>query len=1596
MNKDATGTATDLNTKLGDANAAAVGPRKDELTAAIDARTRTEGEITPNTQAIKDKGTEITVAQGHETRGKGDYDDKTRGVADVQRTLDTQNTITVPFKKDRDDALKTANDNTPLRSQSDEINATRRSRIADTDIPAQNGIRDRAGTAKDEGTAGVGETTKSKDTNNTELAPMPAVRQGRVDLDTALHKRSTDTTKDRDDAQKTRDTIAADIKNKKAVLKDHREHSDDIDNAIQSRKLQDNAGVHPLPTKDVAAQVSSKRQDATTTGTSAAKNHAVSIKEVNGVIRNTSDVNTKIKTTADEQARLGAIRTEMKTGIPRENAIAARMDSGRNAQPGIIRDARAQADVAISHTGKEQTNIDATAQELLMANDAHSYFNDPLEPTQRKIRENKDRAKGAGDSAARQRDTIDAAERMRSKSRDEQANADNGRKQSANETTLQKKAEEDANDRKENADTALTDIQQKNKRDMDAMQADTDGSVIRAKKSLDDAGAAAVDQGRKVEAARRTRTEKEADAEVQGRPTAAKGDEVNRAKQNEAAAAAAEGDARADVAKKQQELNDLVAAEPKLLADRTKAHDGAEGFRPVRDANDAVLGARKNVIEGAELPEARKNRDTIEAEHERAGGPIRAIRDKRTANNTELENIRLNRQNLTMNNTNLQATQKAAVNKRNGFLDSYDTADTTITKGNETLQKYSQYMDAVDNVIFVKKSGGQKESVAQVKTYIDADQSKSSSAMRSGSRQHAISEGSLNRSTADINGANTSIGDNTRAGDALKNARKEIGDGIIAEKANRNKHIADMTNTVQLRDGLKKKADEAAGNARKAEFDGNDLKGRPDGMDDLTYYRDQAQADLDAEVKRGAGANAAAAGETAARANTGRNRSNADAENAKADRLAHDSNRTTENGNAAKHKADADDARARKIVEDNNLENIKKKNKNDMDKMDSDAAGAVSGRKRDLDDATGAAKKQDDSITDASKKRDDMEKAVGENGTAVDSKKKEVSDAQNDELAAKNQMDADAATKKKHQDDLDGLTGQEANLKKGRDDAEANAENARPKRSDEDTAKKDQQSKLDGEAGDLTKVRDDAQGAKDAAIDGAGRTKVKQDGLPDADDTGPLRDKDAELQKKKKDEEDNRDDLEEGSGKHRKKMEGGILRLQAKQQVVGSLSASITDIIRFKFGDKFLPPPPQPLMTGYFKYPPGPSGSVRSTTTSGPKPAGFVDPGTGVATLVSEVDLGGMGDIKYTDPSYERGKIAGAQDGARDATSDAIDVFLNRKDQTIKELESRIGQLEFATKREIDSAVEAQSQDAYCKQIKEEGAAQKLDISTIFSECSAYFQKQNPMASQPVKPMASQPLKPMAPPLEQLGGPIGSESSGANEDSSGANEDSSGANEDSSGAQEGGYMEDLSGVMQFGGKVTNSGPVVPSQENDVEYMNGYRIGYKKAYTRTYSLTMAIKITQKGSKEDSEKGAPKKGENGYGAEIETIIRESMPVTEAAAIKTTKDPKSTGKKGAATAEGPITTEAEATSLSKSSTKATGPVTEAAANATGPLAEAVANATGPVTEAAPADPVNVTGPTQGGGFLQRALHNFQRGRTLRQHERLLKRIVDKTIAV
>jgi hypothetical protein len=1582
MKKNADGTVAEKDKDLKDATAAAAGPRKDEVAAAAAIRSKKENESEPNAQAIKDKGTEISTARDNETRGKGDYDDKTRAVGDAQRTLDTQGAATGPIKKDRDDTLATANANVPVRSGSDDVNASRRGRIADTEVPAQQAIKDKAARAKDDAAAGLTTTTKAKDVNTAELDPMPAARQARVNAEADLKKRTTDAEKARETAQKSRDAVATDISAKRETLQGKRQHSDDIDNTLKTRELQESGGVRPPPTKDVELLVSSKQREATTAGTAASKDHAAAVKGLDGVNQNTTDMTKKLKTNADEQGRLGELRDEAKAVIPRETANAASLDAARNAQPAKLRDARRIADEASGKAAKDRENIEGAGQELDMAKDAHSYFNDPLEPQQKIIRKSVDKANEAGASAAKHREDLDAAGLTQTKKRQEEADADAGRKQSANDAVAQAKAREDAIKRKADEDTRLADIQKKHQNDMETMRADVNGTVGKHKKNLDDANADVVNQGAKAEDAKRLRSAKETEADAQGKQTAAKLDEVNAAKKNEADAAAAAADAKADAVKRQNELDPLVSSEPALLADRTKTRDIAEASRPTRDPKEVPAVTRRDGIESSELPVARKKYDDATAERDRVAGVLGDAKNRRKDNEDDLNTIRAGRDDLTFADSNRRAKRDMETKKRDENISSREKVDETIADGNLSIQKRSQHGDRVDTLISTKKPGDQKEPVADVQHNIDVDRTIASNGMASSSRQHGVSEGSLTRSKAHTKDVTDSMADSTATADNLSKARKDVNDSITAEKGTRTKHLADMDGAVQKREGLKKQADDAASNANDATVNKDDLVARPGGIDDVKYYRDQAQADVDAANPALASKKAAAeAGETAAAANTARNKSSADAEKAKGDRQAQDANRAAEDANVSKHKATVDDARARKMREDTNLENIKKKHQDDIDKMNSDAGGAAASHKKKLDDADSAATAQGDAAKGATKKRGDAEKDMADTADAVGPKKKEVDDARDNELAAKNKMDDDAAARKKQQDDLDALTTQEPALKKSRDDAAADVENARPQRSAEDTAKKDRQGELDRGTADAKNQKDDAERAKAVAVDGAARTKAKKDALPEADDTTPLRERDSTLKKKKDDEEDSKESLEKESANHKTKVQEGEFRVQTKQSVAGMISSMILDLVNKSFLDKLLaPPPPPPTIQGYFSYPIGPSGSVSSTTETGARPAGFVDNGTGIPEAIpTPIEVKGMGDLGDTGPfgasgsnadSFSRGRVAGGKDGTRDATSDATDAYSNKQNQTIRDLESKIEQLDTATKVAIDKQVAVESQNAYCKQVGEQGTAQKLDIYKTFSECSAYFQKHNPRASQPLEKKKEDVEDEEDEEDEEddeeddeeegeEGENNAEENENENENNAEEGENNAEENENENnaeengplGPQEGGYTEDLSGVMQFSGPITDRGPVVPSEEDDMRYMEGYRVGYKEAYTRTYSLTMAIKITENASKKVSERKA---ADLDYGDEVETIINASMPRTEGTA--------------------------------KDLSRASRPVTEASA-------KVLTDATGPVTEAA-AKSSTTTG-AQEGGYLKKAQRKLQRGRTLTQHERLLKRIAKKTTA-
>lgn len=1588
MKDDADGAAADLNRKFRDADTAAKGPRNQEKLDADKARTDKEGEIGPNANAIAQKGSEIDRAQGHETSAKRDYDKDTQAVSGIQNTLDTQNLTRGKLKPDRDAALDTANANTPKRPPSDEINAARRSEITTKDIPAQDSIKRSSEKEVSDANDSISTANRHKDANNAEIAPMGAVRRDRVAEDTALRRRSDDATAENNNARRDRDEVTADMQNKQSALQNKRRHDDELNSIIATRTLQNKAGVPIVTDASVAIKVTSTRHTASTAAIASGKKHAESAAELANSNKRLLEVSNTLKKTGDEQDGLIVTRDDAVRAIPRETQISDTLAAERKKIPDRIATARTEADIAIKNVDENLRGIENFGSDLDMARDAFNYFDEPLASTRAIITQNNNLSSAAGSTAARQREALTGASDSVSKGRNNQAEADAGRKQSAQDIITHIAGRDASAKRRDDNDTALQNAQKNHNENMGAMRANANDTVTKNRGLLDDAKAAAGALDPIAVAAAKKRSDAETEATTQGAMTASKLDEVNTAKANEDRAKKASDDAATDLAGKQGALSRLIDSETGLKNDRDAALSDADAAKPLRDPRDGPIKARKEVLDGTEIPAARAN--NIRADRDAAADSLAKLNTQRNTGANDLDAIQKTRRDLETDDANLRGRRDTESKDLIQHKKLRDGVDSKIMEANTSIQKKSNHNDAVENIIETKKLASQSGAPPQSINNIASKQTTTANTLVSNGRKHANAEGALKLSNEYSGRIKGSI-------DELDSTRRTLNneyDGVVANKSiesgNRTRRQDELDGVIKKKKDFEKEADEASRLADEAKFNQQDVQGRPGGIDDLKYLMETSGDGMpgnQGRIARDRDA-AQAAGDTAAEANIRRNKAASDAEKIKGALSDYDARRKGEAENTARIQREGDAARARKVGDDTNLDNVKKRHNEEMEKIQNDGDSAVKKNKKDLDDGLGSASAQYDASTAATKKRKQAEEDGVTNEADISNKKKDLDKARENELAAKQRTDADDAAVGQHQKDLDASNLQEGPLKKNRDDAAGEANDALPRRSDGDTAKKNRQSDIDADVNNVKKLKDDAEGnaAKDA--DGLARTKARKEGLPDPEDTKPLRDIDEELQRKRDDEQKNKDELDSESKKNKKEIQDGQIKMALKQNAVGMIAGIIMDGISTKY--KLYPPPPPPYIIGSFQYPiAGPSGS--SGQASGAKPAGLVGGPSGSFRIVPNlIDISGMGDLYTPDllgPSgasgasgasdysvnYNRGYVIGTQDGTRDATSDATDAYANKQDKTLKGLQERIGLLSSAKQSAIDDEIAKESQKAYCKKVEQDGKAQKLDIYTVFSECAKYFEKPPPTTSQPIM-------------LEKIGPSVSEES----------------------GAQEGGYSEDLSGVMQFGGELTNSGPVVPSEENDVAYMAGYKAGYKKAYTQTYSLTIAIKITQKAGSEKNQTASAARVEYGeYGETVEQIITASMPVdsgaqgrtppkgtvTEAEAKVLTKSkPKIKTPKGS---KGPVTEAA-----AKASTTATGPVTEAAAKAsttaTGPVTEAAAKtsttATGPVTEAATESTANATG-AQEGGFLKMAKRKYQRGRTLTQHERLLNKIKDKT---
>ena len=1527
-----------------------VAPRTKEVADATAARKGKEGEAAANEKAIGAKRDEVSASQDRAAQAGTDHAAKKKAMDDTGKDLASQKEAAGLRKSERDAAERDVNANVAKRPASDQVISSRRDTVKTKELPDQKNRRAAAedGYNKADGdlNSAMGPIEKRK-SNTAELDAIPGNRTSRLATDVDLRKRTTEAKDTFDDTKAARDANVAPLKAKEAGLQRRQEHSDGVANVLAARQLDESAGIKRVPKAELDSLVSSKQHSSSVEGLAGGTKHAGALKRLDPSQKHMADVNGSIKKLGEEKAQFGGQRDGLDGNILRERDNATKLDISRKTIPEKVKKAREQGDMATAKAEESAPGLIDVGGQVEMARAGDAPTRAALADAKAAFADKNGRAKVIGADADRIDSFRKDAFNGTSKARGKQGEIDAKRKGAADEIKQNQGQVDAAAARKKVAEDNVEAVKKKNASDMDAIKNDSDGMVKSTKDRLDEAGAAGKKLNDNAAGTTKARKDTEADADKIKDAVTAKQDEINTARGHESAAAGDHRAKQADTKAKQGDLDRVLATEPGIKDTRKKALDDAEAAKPVRDPNDAPNRERKKQLDETEMPEAKARREKAGNEHDRLVGEVAGpggILDRQYFNGVDVDTLKAKRGGYMNRNSDLTTRLKGEGAKIDNLKQQSDAVATKIKNGHESIQAKAQHGDEIDNILKAKGLGAKaKESAAEVSHITDVKQTAARLDMVGGSKKHAVSEGSLGKSKDRLEADGENLGNLGAKREKLRNERGDLDGSVTKETGNRLAHEGGMDATKKKIDNTKADADGAGKNAQKSLNAQKDLKERPGGIDDMVYLKEsnegavKSKRDKIAKQKGEADSAAKRAGE----ADGDRNAAGSAAAKRKSDMDGADGARKGEAARAKANREQTDAARARKANADSDMAGIQKKHQDAMDAMAVDANGTPIKRKKELGDATAAAGDQFDTATGARKKRESSEADVAKNKNDIEAKNKEREAARDNEAAAKNKNDSDLADVKARKTDLDGFNSEKPVRKKNRDDAEAEAESNRPARSPDEPAMKKKQ--LEIEEGKLFhKGRKDAAGRERWKRKGElEEVKAKKKALPQPEDQTDLRKQHDDIEKSIDGQADYQAKLTGGKEKLKVVKQKSLSVILGKQILAATISGMILDLINKQMGIVTMPPLTVNLPPFVYPVPTSASGP---TSGNGAVPIGMLDPGTGdklsvVTGFVAPIGLPTLRPpVDDRSRGYNDGAVAGNRDGRRDGTGDAGDAFTNKgHSNTIDALKQRVAMLEVQQQKEIDDQVAYAAQEAYCGEVKAQGAKQGLDIFTVFSECTAFFNK---TASGPTYAVKASAPNASAPITDQ--------------------------GEFSGEAMSGGYREDLSGVMQLGGAIdpaylyrepsgatpqnvpgyiayaplpsgalnleAPSGPllsaddvVVPVDEYDLGYVEGYHPSYRSAYTQAYSLTMAIKIAAT---------IPKKpigyGEVGYGEAVEKIINKGPPkiITELNTIKV----------------------------------------------------------------APKKAANVA---VGGGLVKRANSHYKRGKTLSQHARLLDRIAGKTKA-
>ena len=1543
MHSDTDGMVSSTKRHLDDASAAGL-DQAGKASNATTVRSNKENEATTQGAETSKMLKEVGDASVNEGLAKMDHDTRLADISKTQSSLDTLVASEPTIKADRLQASSIAEASRPVHDPVDITLKNRKDQINGAELPAAVNTHDTAVGKHDSVVSDLNSSSgpiAMKRAHIEELDNLTTKNSGLTNNDGALHAKLNMESNTIDSLKNKREVINETIISGNEVINTRAQDMDKVQNLIDAKNLEIRLAEPPL---QMLHNIDIEKATATFEMDSGSRQHAISegglntskanIKGENGLLNTLGDDTTKLKKTQDDlnasiTAETGNAHTHQ---IEIDTALQHKKDIQKN------------ADNASSSADNALTNQHNTIDEIAGMQHTKDDIGLGILSEKDKIKKETGIAEASAVIAVDANIGRNTSNTTAAKCHSDQLNADTGRSSSAHDADTFTGLQDTAGNNKIRNETALNGIEAKHRSDMEQMHSDTDGMVSSTKRHLDDASAAGLDQAGKASNATTVRSNKENEATTQGAETSKMLKEVGDASVNEGLAKMDHDTRLADISKTQSSLDTLVASEPTIKADRLQASSIAEASRPVHDPVDITLKNRKDQINGAELPAAVNTHDTAVGKHDSvvsdlnsSSGPIAMKR----AHIEELDNLTTKNSGLTNNDGALHAKLNMESNTIDSLKNKREVINETIISGNEVINTRAQDMDKVQNLIDAKNLEIRlAEPPLQMLHNIDIEKATATFEMDSGSRQHAISEGGLNTSKANIKGENgllNTLGDDTTK---LKKTQDDLNASITAETGNAHTHQIEIDTALQHKKDIQKNADNASSSADNA------LTNQHNTIDEIAgmqHTKDDIGLGILSEkdkIKKETGI-AEASAVIAVDANIGRNTSNTTVKKSKEEL---DNTVAEINGEAVNAEANADAAdraRRNKLAADADLDAIKQTHKDMISVMETDANGAVVKHAKELDDANGSTGPQNDTVIGSRKKRKEAEDDSVQNESDIVSKNGEVSKAHDRELSAKNQHDADLTNVGAHRKDLDDLFTDEPVRKKDRDDAEADADNNIPEHDPNAQKLKKRQDEIDGEIADLNPIKDKAEIEKQRAIDDLKSKKAEKSALPPQDDTTGLKADHDRIQKELDDEIKRKKELNDQEKVVKTHKEQSADVILAKQLLAGTISAQILAIINASIGPALFPIPTPPTIIQAFTYP-LPS-TASGATTSGPVESGptiiaALTSGAGdnpsvitqltIPTSVGiDLSSGPSGPIILSDyqRGYNNGTIAGNRDGTTDATADANNAFSNKESETLLKIKAQIGLLETAKQTNIDTAVAAAAQDAYCNEVQTQGTKGGIDIFKAFSECSAYFNR--------VKIFPSGPTI-VQPPVYTEGS---LSVSGAAE--SGAAKES-GASELLSG---GGYQEDLSGVMQFSGALT-SGPATPSEEYDSGYVDGYRAAYKGIYITIFSLTLAINIT---------KNPPKTIPLGY--------------NESGAAETEES-------GAAETEESGAAETEESGAAEE--KSSGPKIVTEADSVKPKISSV-----PIT--------------QQGGFLKLAKRHHKRGRTLMQHARLLDKIVGKTTA-